>query len=159
MQGFGPNPRTNLHHLLEQILNKPYSNDAERRLETRSAVEQRPADDATPCPRPTGKLSRAARRLPLLVVPVGQEKTLNVAHCDGHGQSDMMTPILSVLGGGDAVAGVGTASRGLEPLKKIIKRLCESGKKTLAVPLPDHVRGRLEREEAYKVASEEVSAR
>ena len=54
---------------------------------------------------------------------------------------------------------MGTAWRGLAMLKKNISRLSEGGKKALALPLPDYFRGRLEREEAYKVASDEVSVK
>ena len=48
---------------------------------------------------------------------------------------------------------------GLAQLKKHILRLSDSGKKSRAVTLPKPVRCMLERGEAYKIASEEVSAR
>ncbi|CDF35866.1 unnamed protein product [Chondrus crispus] len=67
--------------------------------------------------------------------------------------------MLHVLGGGDAAAGDADRIAGLAQLKKKVARLSEGGKKALAVPLPEPVRGRLERGEAYKIASEEVSAK
>ena len=54
---------------------------------------------------------------------------------------------------------MGTAWRVLAMLKKKIPRLSEGRKKELALPLPDHSRCRLERKEAYMVASEEVSVK
>lgn len=105
-------------------------------------------------------LSGAARRAAREVLPAGKEKPLPVPHRDGQGQGDMMARMLHVLSGSGKDVGDGASSApvaGLADLKKKVARLSASGKKPLAVPLPEPVKGRIERNEAYRLAKEEVS--